>query len=65
MANLKAISSSATLMIFCSRNKAHPNMSVYIDGEAISETSKTKFLGVIIIDNRLEGPYFVHIRINR
>ena len=39
-------------MIFSSKNKAHPNMSVNIDGKAISETSKTKFLGVII-DNRL------------
>ena len=39
-------------MIFSSRNKAHPNMSVNTDEEAISETSKTKFLGVII-KNRL------------
>ena len=39
-------------MIFSSKNKAHPNVYINIDGEHISENSKTKFLGVII-DNKL------------
>ena len=39
-------------MIFSSKNKAHPNVYINIDGETISENSKTKFLGVII-DNKL------------
>ena len=39
-------------MIFSSKNKPHPDMNINIDGEIINETSKTKFLGVII-DNKL------------
>ena len=39
-------------MIFSSKNKAHPNAYINIDGESISENSKTKLLGVII-DNKL------------
>ena len=39
-------------MIFSSKNKAHPSVYINIDGESISENSKTKFLGVII-DNKL------------
>ena len=35
-----------------SKNKTHPNVYINIDGESISENSKTKFLGVII-DNKL------------
>ena len=35
-------------MIFSSKNKPHPDMNINIDGEIINETSKTKFLGVII-----------------
>ena len=39
-------------MIFSSKNKPHTDMNINIDGEIINETSKTKFLGVII-DNKL------------
>ena len=39
-------------MIFSSKNKPHPDMNINIDGEIINETSKTKFLGVIM-DNKL------------
>ena len=39
-------------MIFSSKNKAHTNVYINIDGESISENSKTNFLGVII-DNKL------------
>ena len=39
-------------MIFSSKNKTHPNVYINIDGESISENSKTTFFGVIF-DNKL------------
>ena len=39
-------------MCFSAKNKATPCISLQIDGEAIAEVFKSKFLGVII-DNKL------------
>ena len=37
-------------MIFCRRKKLYHNVKLLIDGQAIDEVQKTKFIG-IIIDN--------------
>ena len=39
-------------MCFSAKNKSHPGISLQIDGEAIAEVNKSKFLGVVI-DNKL------------
>ena len=39
-------------MCFSAKNKSRPGISLQIDGEAIAEVNKSKFLGVII-DNKL------------
>ena len=39
-------------MCFSAKNKSRPGISLQIDGEAIPEVNKSKFLGVII-DNKL------------
>ena len=39
-------------MLFCNKNVSRPDIELCISGQAISETRKTKFLGVII-DNKL------------
>ena len=48
-------------MIFSSKNKAHPNVCINIDGESISENSKTKFLGVIIDNNLCWKDHILYI----
>ena len=48
-------------MIFSSKNKAHPNVYINIDGESISENSKTKFLGVIIDDKLCWKDHILYI----
>ena len=40
-------------MCFSAKNKSRPGISLQIDGEAIAEVNKSKFLGVII-DNKLK-----------
>ena len=39
-------------MCFSAKNKSHPGISLQIDGEAIAEVNKSKFL-VVVIDNKL------------
>ena len=39
-------------MCFSAKNKSRPGISLQIDGEAIAEVNKSKFLGVVI-DNKL------------
>ena len=48
-------------MIFSSKNKPHPNLNINIDGEIINETSKTKFLGVIIDKKLLWKDHILYI----
>ena len=45
-------------MIFCRRKKLDHNVKLLIDGQAIDEVQKTKFLG-IIIDNKLTWKWHI------
>ena len=45
-------------MIFCRLQKFHHNVKLLIDGQAIDEVQKTKFLG-IIIDNKLTWKWHI------
>ena len=45
-------------MIFCRRKKLDHNVKLLIDGQAIDEVKKTKFLG-IIIDNKLTWKWHI------
>ena len=42
-------------------NKPHPDMNINIDGEIIDETSKTKFLSVIIDNKSSWKDHILHI----
>ena len=45
-------------MMFCRRKKLHHDVKLLIDGQAIDEVQKTKFLG-IIIDNKLTWKWHI------
>ena len=51
-------------MCFSAKNKPSPCISLQIDGEALAEVNKSKFLGVII-DNKLSWKIVNHLCVER
>ena len=51
-------------MCFSAKNKTTPCISLQIDGEAVTEVFKSKFLGVII-DNKLSWKDHISLHVER